>query len=307
VIPERLAAAALALTEGMGWQSITRLLAAFGSPQAILAATPEQRERVRGVSAQVKANLARLDIRRIAADLRRWRAEGIHYALWYEADYPPSFSRLANRPLIVFWRGTALPASAQCIAIVGTRQPSAETRQRTAAWSAALAERGWAIVSGLARGVDSIAHSAAVAQRGCSGAVLGSGILRIYPPEHVALAAQLQRNGFLLSEYAPDQMVRSEWLMLRNRLIAALCRAVLVMEAPAESGALHAARFAHAQGIPIFAVPNSEGNLALLTSIAQPLPETPDELLDVVLRLPYPPYPLERMDSGAQPRLLPEE
>jgi len=307
VIPERLAAAALALTEGIGWQTITRLLAAFGTPQAILAAAPEQRAGVRGVSAQVKANLAQLDIARIAADLRRWRAEGIHYALWYEADYPLPFSRLANRPLIVFWRGTALPASAYCIAIVGTRQPSAETEQRTAAWSAALAGRGWAIISGLARGVDSIAHNAAVARRGYSGAVLGGGILRIYPPEHAALAAQLQRNGFLLSEYAPDLIVRAEWLMLRNRLIAALCRAVLVMEAPAESGALHAARFAHAQGIPIFAVPNSEGNLALLASIAQPLPETPDEFLDILLRLPYPPHPLAQMDSSAQPRLLPEE
>lgn len=304
MISERIAAAALALTEGIGWQTVSRLLTAFGTPQAVLSATVEQRALVRGVSAQVKANLARLDVARLTDDLRRWRAEGIHYALWYEADYPPSFTRLANRPLIVFWRGTALPNSACCIAIVGTRQPSAETEQRTAAWSAELAGRGWAIISGLARGVDGIAHKAAIEQRGYSGAVLGGGILRIYPHEHAALAAQMQRNGFLLSEYAPDQIVRTDWLMLRNRLIAALARAVLVMEAPAESGALHAARFAHALCVPVFAVPNSEGNHALLATFAQPLPETPDEFLDILQRLPY---PLTQPDSSAQPRLLPEE
>lgn len=304
MIAERLAATALALTEGVGWQTAVRLLATFGSPQGVLAAKPEQLALLRGVSAQVKRNLVQMDVARLADDLAHWRAEGVRYALWYEADYPLAFTRLESRPLIVFWRGTALPEPTRCVAIVGTREPSAATVRQTAEWSAYLAERGWAVISGLARGVDITAHRAAVQARGYSGAVLGSGILRVYPPEHADIAAQLQRNGFLLSEYAPDQIVRPDWLVLRNRLIVALCRAVLIMEAPAESGALHAARYAHAQGIPVFALPNSEGNLAILSTYAQPLPETPEAFLEVLQGLPYPPEPLR---PSAQPRSLFEE
>lgn len=304
MIAERLAGAALALTEGVGWQTATRLLNAFGSPQNVLSATPEQLAPLRGVSAQVKRNLAALDTARLDAQLRHWRAQAIHYALWYEADYPPPFARLPSRPLIVFWRGTALPKSSRCIAIVGTRCPSQVTLQRTAEWSAYLAGRGWAIISGLAHGVDAAAHQAAVSVRGYSGAVLGCGILRLYPPDHADLAAQVQRNGFLLSEYAPDRVVRPDWLALRNRLIAALCRAVIIMEAPAGSGALHTARFADAQGVPVFAVPNSEGNCAILAEYARPLPETPDQFLETLQTLPYPPEP---QNTGAQTRPLFEE
>ncbi|PJF35765.1 MAG: hypothetical protein CUN49_08905 [Candidatus Thermofonsia Clade 1 bacterium] len=304
VVGERIAAAALALTEGIGWQTIKRLLNAFGTPQDVLKAKPEQLERLRGISAQVKSNLAQLDLARLTDDLARWRAEGIHYALWYEADYPTAFARLESRPLIVFWRGTALPEPLRTIAIVGTRQASAETKARTAQWSAALAERGWAILSGLARGVDIIAHRAAISRQGYSGAVLGCGLLRLYPAEHAALAARLQRNGFLLSEHAPDQLVRPDWLVLRNRLIAALCRAVIVMEAPAESGALHTARFAQQLGVPLFAVPNSEGNRALLATYAQNLPETPEAFLEMLQSLPYPP---EQSNACTQTRPLFEE
>lgn len=304
MILDRLAAAALALTEGVGWQTAARLLAVFGAPQHILTAEPERLAAVRGVSPQVRHNLAQIDLPRLADDLARWRAEGVRYSLWYEADYPAPFRRMRSRPLIVFWRGSALPDPARCIAIVGTRQPSQLTLQQTAEWTAYLAERGWALISGLARGVDVAAHRAAAEAHGYSGAVLGCGILRLYPPEHAALAAQLEKNGVLLSEYAPDQLVRPDWLVLRNRLIAALCRAVLVMEAPAHSGALHAARFAQMQGVPVFAPPNSAGTRAILSAYAQPLPQTPDGLLDALGRLPYPPEP---SPSGAQLPLLFEE
>lgn len=194
MILDRLAAAALALTEGVGWQTAARLLAVFGAPQHILTAEPERLAAVRGVSPQVRHNLAQIDLPRLADDLARWRAEGVRYSLWYEADYPAPFRRMRSRPLIVFWRGSALPDPARCIAIVGTRQPSQLTLQQTAEWTAYLAERGWALISGLARGVDVAAHRAAAEAHGYSGAVLGCGILRLYPPEHAALAAQLERT-----------------------------------------------------------------------------------------------------------------
>ncbi len=289
MIAERTAAAALALTEGIGWQTLSRLLSAFGTPEAILAATPEQIARLRGVSAQVQANLAALDQGRLTDSLARWRAEGVCFALWYEADYPPTFTRLADRPLICFWRGTALPNSACSIAIVGTRQPSAESVRLTTDWAASFADRGWAVISGLARGIDSAAHKAVLAKQGYTGAVLGGGLLRVYPPENAATADQLCRTGALLSEYAPDLPVRPDWLVLRNRLISALCRAVIVIEAPARSGALHTARYAHMQGIPVFALPNSEGSRGLLNEFALPLPETPQHLLDWLRTLPFPP------------------
>ncbi|MCE7947655.1 MAG: DNA-processing protein DprA [Chloroflexi bacterium CFX4] len=298
MIAERTAAAALALTEGIGWQTLNRLLSAFGTPAAVLAATPQQVARLRGVSAQVRANLSALDQGRLAENLARWRAEGVCFALWYEADYPPAFTRLADRPLICFWRGAALPNSAHSIALVGTRQPSAESVRLAAEWAAFFAGQGWAVISGLARGIDSATHKAVLAKAGYTAAVLGGGILRVYPPENAAVADQLCRVGALLSEYAPDLPVRPDWLVLRNRLISALCRAVIVVEAPARSGALHAARYAHLQGSPVFALPNSEGSRALLNEFALPLPETPQHLLTWLRTLPFPP---ESPTSVSQP------
>lgn len=130
-------------------------------------------------------------------------------------------------------------------------------------------------MSGLARGIDAVAHSSAIAVGGRTLAVLGCGLERLYPPEHTRLAALIQNAGGLLSERPPQTSVSSERLVLRNRLIAALSRAVIVIEAGAKSGALYTARRAHDLGIPVYAAPIGEGNLALLREYARPLPKEP--------------------------------
>jgi len=151
--------------------------------------------------------------------------------------------------------------------------------QRAYQLAAAFARRGWVVISGLARGIDTAAHRGALLAGGRTLAVLGCGVNVAYPPENWRLAGQVRANGALVSEAHPDAPPTATALMRRNRLIAGLSRAVIVVEAPDDSGALHAARYAHAQGRPVFAPDNSAGNAALLRDFASPLPDEIETLL----------------------------
>lgn len=271
----RIYAAALALTEGVGWVLLGRLLRRFGSLAEICSATPEQLREVRGVGPKLSARIAQADPDACEALLRRCAADGITAITWLDLGYPPHLTKLPDRPLVLFFRGNYVPDPAHSVAIVGTRQPDRASIERASAWAITLARAGDTIVSGLARGIDTAAHSGAIAAGGRTLAILGGGVERLYPPENKQLAALIQNAGGLMSESHPRAAVSSERLVMRNRLIAALSRAVLVMEAGPKSGALYAARRAHELGIPVYAAPVGEGNLALLRDYALPLPEEP--------------------------------
>ncbi len=182
-------------------------------------AKPEQLERLRGISAQVKSITGTAGSAWLTDDLPARRAEGIHYALWYEADYPTGLCVPESRPLIVFWRGTA-PARAvahhYCRHTPSQRRDeSAQLRSGQLRWLSAVGRSSAAWRAAL------ISLRIARPSAGKATAALCLPGLRAYTLPSMLLAARLQRNGFLLSEHAPDQLVRPDWLVLRNRLIAA--------------------------------------------------------------------------------------
>jgi DNA processing protein len=276
---ERTCAIALALADRVGWKLVHRLLDRFGTLQAALNASTAELQTVPGIGQQIAASIHAVDRIRLKADLRRFEAQGITLAIWQDATYPERLKSLADQPLILFWKGAYHPADAPTVAIVGTRAPATASAQRAYQLAAAFARRGWVVISGLARGIDTAAHRGALLTGGRTLAVLGCGVNVTYPPENWRLAAQVRANGTVISEVHPDAPPTVTALMRRNRLIAGLSRAVIVVEAPDGSGALHAARYAHEQGRPVFALNNSAGNTALLRDFASPLPDDIETLL----------------------------
>ncbi len=184
-------------------------------------------------------------------------------------------------------KGEILEEDAWAVAIVGTRRVTAYGRQVTEEIATYLAQKGITIVSGLARGVDGIAHQAALKAGGRTLAVLGSGVNRIYPPEHRNLAASLSKSGAVLSDYAPDTPPEGSNFPKRNRIISGLSIATIVIEAGRTSGALITANFALEQGREIFALPGniyapqSMGPNKLIQDGAHPL-LNPREVLEIL-------------------------
>lgn len=269
---ERAIAAALALTDGIGPVLMGRLLDHFGSLPNILHADSAALQAVKGIGRALSERILKVAPSRIAQDLANYAQQGIQATLWIDPDYPLSLATMPDRPLILFRQGQfGFPDPARSIAIVGTRTPTPESERVATHYGAYFAAQGWCIVSGLARGIDTAAHRGGLST-GTTTAILGSGLTRLYPPENAPLARQIVAEGCIMAEVHPETEARAEMLVFRNRLIAAFSRAVIVVEAPAGSGALHAARRAHQLGRPVYALPNSEGNTALLTEFAAPLP-----------------------------------
>ena len=279
MIDDRVRTAALALRGGVGWKLLNRLLARFGDLEHALSASEDDLRSVPGIGKSLAHRIARIELFSVARDLRRLQLLGIQATVWQDAEFPATLNALDDRPLVLFWRGTLLPDDENAIAIVGTRRPLQASRDLARAWAADLAGRKQTIISGLARGVDAEAHRGALAGGGRSIAVLGCGVRRIYPPEHQALGLALAARGALVSESHPEASVSPGMLVYRNRIVAGLARALIVIEAGRGSGALHAARRAHELNRPVYAVPNSDGNRDLLDAFARPLPENAAALL----------------------------
>ena len=163
-------------------------------------------------------------------------------------------------PRELFVLGLPLPPKDKCLGIVGTRRPSAAGRDAAAEFARRFAEAGFAVVSGLALGIDAIAHAAALSAGGHTIAVLGCGVDQTYPRENASLRAKIERAGTLVSEYPPGTQSRSFHFPERNRIIAALCKGVLVVEGNERSGALITARYALDGEREIYAIPGSLRN-----------------------------------------------
>ncbi len=181
--------------------------------------------------------------------------KNIEVITWDDAGYPTRLRELDQPPPVIYCRGKLKPEDDWSVAIVGTRRMTVYGKQVADEIARSLANQGVTIVSGLARGVDAIAHQAALDSGGRTLAVLGSGVDLIYPPEHEKLAARVITQGAILSDYAPGTPPDSANFPPRNRIISALARAVIVVEAGESSGALITAAFAADQGREVFAVP----------------------------------------------------
>lgn len=248
---------ALLRVSGLGPVKFGRLLEAFGSATAVWQAASGEL-RAAGLDARTTEALVtfRAGHGPLPA-LARLGQQGIEAVTLLDAQYPPLLKEIYAPPPVIFLRGTVLPDDQLALAVVGTRGATAYGRLVTERFVAALVEHGVTIVSGLALGIDAVAHRAAVQYGGRTIAVLGSGVDTIYPGTHRGLAESILRNGALLSEYAPGTKPERDNFPARNRLIAGMTRGTLVVEAGDVSGALITARMALEQNREVFAVPGN--------------------------------------------------
>jgi DNA processing protein len=222
---------------------------------------------------------------RAYAALRRAEAHAITAIPWSDPLYPAALTTIADPPPVLWTRGHVAALSVPAVAIVGSRAASPYALAVADKLAGDLAACGLAVVSGLARGVDSAAHRGALTGHGVTLAVLGSGVDVMYPPEHATLAGAIEEDGAVISELVPGTPPQAFFFPLRNRIISGLSRAVVVIEANEKSGSLITARCALEQGRDVLAVPGNvlsgrnRGGHGLLRDGAK-LVESADDILE---------------------------
>ncbi|HLA07581.1 MAG TPA: DNA-processing protein DprA, partial [Anaerolineales bacterium] len=245
------------LIKGIGAVRMQGLVAHFGDLEsAWTAPLPDLAQAGLGAKVIERVIQARdnVDLDKVWEKIQK---QGIKILTWQDEAYPGRLKEIDQPPPVLYIRGEYLPDDLFAVAIVGTRRVTPYGRQITEELASFLAANGMTVISGLARGVDAIAHQAALKAGGRTLGILGSGVNKIYPPEHRALAEQMIERGAIISDYAPGTPPDASNFPPRNRIISGLSLAVVVVEAGETSGALITAEFAAEQGREIFAVPGS--------------------------------------------------
>jgi DNA processing protein len=248
----------LACVPGIGSRLRRLLLERFGTPQRVFAATPAEIASVGRIGPKLAAAIPALADSAIADDvIALCRKRSVDILLEGRAGYPPLLSRIDDPPGLLFVRGAILPQDSLSVAIVGARHATAYGLKVAEQLGASLARAGYTVVSGLARGIDAAAHRGAMQAGGRTIAVLGSGVLNVYPPEHAELACEVIDSGALISELPPLTEPNVGTFPQRNRIVSGLSLGVVVVQAADRSGALITARLATEQGREVFAVPGA--------------------------------------------------
>jgi DNA processing protein len=241
----------------VGNVTFLRLIAHFGSPEQALKATAEELAQVKGLSRPAAAALLSHDYRPFAeAECRRLEQSGASVVDVLSAGYPRLLMEIPDAPPFLYVMGE-LKGSETAVAIVGSRRASQYGLSTATRLGRDLALQRITVVSGMARGIDTAAHWGALKTGGRSIAVLGCGIDVIYPPENAALHQALKDGGALITEFPLGTAPLSENFPRRNRIISALSKGVVVVEAGEASGSLITARYALEQGREVFAVPGN--------------------------------------------------
>jgi len=251
----------LSLVAGVGPRLRQALLEAFQSPTAILDAAPSQLRAVQGIGAKLSDTIARARTEiDVAAEIELCRRHDVRILTLSDDEYPRMLREIPDPPGVLYMRGGFAPPDSMAVAMVGSRHATRYGLEQAERLAASLARAGLTIVSGLARGIDAAAHRGALSVGGRTLAVLGSGLLNIYPPEHRQLAVDMAGAGALLSEAPLRAQPVSGAFPQRNRLISGLSLGVIVVEASERSGALITARHAMEQNREVFAVPGRVDN-----------------------------------------------
>ena len=284
---------------GLGSESFRNLIAHFGGIAEAWDAPDGEAKRA-GLRTQYVRAFERA--RRTFDPQREMEAlaeHGVRTITWADEAYPDLLEEIPSSPPVLFARGSAEPRFAQALAVVGTRDATPYGRDACEQLCGAAARAGVAIVSGLARGIDAIAHRAALDAGAPTAAVLGGGIDAIYPRENLGLAERIMANGCLLSEYPVGVKARPDHFPRRNRIISGLAQATLVVEAGRSSGALLTADHALEQNREVLAVPggifakSSEGVNRRIRESGAKLVGSVEDLLEE----------LNLLSVGAQPSL----
>ena len=254
--PTFLAHVRLACVPGVGGRLRQLLLERFGSPQGVFAASPAEIASIGRIGQSIAKAIPELAHSSAAEDvIALCEAENVRILVEGDDDYPGLLSRIHDPPGVLFVRGKIEPCDALTVAIVGARHATAYGRRIAHQLAGGLARAGYTVASGLARGIDAAAHRGALDACGRTIAVLGSGVLEIYPPEHASLAAEIMLQGAVVSEAPPLASPQRGSFPSRNRIVSGLGLGTVVVEAADRSGALITARLAAEQGREVFAVP----------------------------------------------------
>lgn len=272
------------LVKGVGAVRLQALLDHFGDAKTAWNASLSELVTA-GIGPKLAARVVQVrDSVNLDQYMDRVEKNNITILTWDDVNYPVHLKEIDQPPPVLFIRGEVTAEDAWAVGIVGTRAVTSYGRQVTEELATVLAQNGVTIVSGLARGVDAVAHNAALKAGGRTLAVLGSGVDRIYPPEHLQMAEKIRLRGAVISDYAPGTPPESANFPPRNRIISGLSMAVVVVEAGEISGALITAEFAVNQGRDVFAfpgyvyAPQSKGTNRLIANGARILLQPTDVL-----------------------------
>jgi len=281
-------------TPGVGPQKLRILVNYCGSARAVLQKSKRVLMSIRGIDEKTAISILEYDSSDfVEQQLRRMTACSTSLMTIWDDDYPQALKQIYDPPPMLFVRGTLLPQDRFAVGIVGMRQPSVYGKLVTQQIASKLLERKLNIISGLAYGIDTIAHETAVKLAGRTIAVLGSGVDNIYPPENRALAQKIIDRGAVISEFPMATEPDRGNFPRRNRIISGMSLGIVVVEAGEKSGALLTADFAVEQNREVFAVPGninsprSIGPNSLIKQGATPVTSPEDILTELAPKLTH--------------------
>jgi DNA processing protein len=285
----------LDLISGLGGERTRKLLSEFGAPANALAQSATSLSRVVGqklaLSMLDQVNSETLQERLRLS--RKWlEGEHNHLLTLADSDYPRQLLEIADPPPVLYLKGRRELLLSPSIAVVGSRNATPGGMQNAEAFSKALSEAGFTIISGMALGIDAAAHRGGLAGRGGTIAVVGTGLDLVYPARNKALAHDISTHGLIVSEFSLGTPALANNFPRRNRIISGLSRGVLVVEAALQSGSLITARQAGEQGREVFAIPGSihspfsKGTHQLIKQGAKLVDDAQDILSELTHTLP---------------------
>lgn len=246
---------ALHQMDGIGWQSISKLIISLQGRLHLLLDKSYRKGLKLPLNEWRNERIAQLNEQLIDDQLALYRQYGIDVITIYDEHYPKLLREISQAPWVIYTRGNKNLLQQPTMAVVGTRTPTTYGRRMAERLAGELAAQNWCIVSGLARGIDSIAHASALQEIGKTIAVLGTGIDVVYPPEHGELYEKIAEQGLLLSEFPLHTQPKAGHFPMRNRIIAGLSYGTLVVEAAQRSGSLITALIALDENREVFALP----------------------------------------------------
>lgn len=310
---EKLPWLALYLIPGLGNVAFKNLLEVYHSPIAILEANASELAKIEGVRQEVAQKIAEkefaIDPEKEIMKVEKSNARIITYL---DTSYPALLKEIHSPPILLYLKGNDIPPDFSFIAVVGSRNPTHYGLKGAETIGFGLAKRGIGVVSGLAKGIDSAAHTGCLRGSGFTIAVMGTGIDVIYPPESTGLFNEIAERGTILSEFPTGSPPEARNFPIRNRIISGLSKGVVVVEATKKSGSLITASFALEQGRDVFAMPGSIDSFKstgthLLIKQGAKLIENADDILDEFVLKTSQPVEGETVETRSSPTVEMDE
>ena len=295
---------ALNMVPNLGPVRLRKLLEVFESPERVLLARSTELRRVDGIGAELADAIATWESHvDLAAELDRISKFGARGITRASAEYPRELHHIHNPPIVLYVWGTLIERDHRALGVVGSRKSTHYGGECAKKLSYQLAYAGLTVVSGLARGIDTAAHQGALAAGGRTVAIIGSGLMDLYPPENLGLAEKIAASGAVVSEFPMTFPPSPQTFPYRNRIVAGWGSGVLVVEAGLNSGALITANQALEHGRLVYAVPGpidrptSAGSNRLIQQGAKLVCSAGDILDDLLMLFPEKPAPASRETS----------